>query len=75
MRSKEARRSLASITAFWTGSEGTQTTGLLAQFAQAVTPGRGQGNVKVLRSIWDCDDPRVKLEALARIYLMNLAGA
>lgn len=47
------------------GEKGEQP---FAEFAQAVMRARGQGKTKILRSIWDSDDMRVKLEALARIY-------
>jgi len=39
-----------------------------AQFAQRLMRARGLGKIKILRSIWDSDDVRVKLEALSRIY-------
>jgi hypothetical protein len=39
-----------------------------AQFVQRLMRARGQGKTKILRSIWDSGDVRVKLEALARIY-------
>src|SRR5262249_41004748 len=41
---------------------------LYAQFVQRLMRAKGQGKTKILRSIWDSDDVRVKLEALARIY-------
>jgi hypothetical protein len=47
------------------GEKGEQP---FAEFAEAVTRARGQGKVKVQRNIWDSNDPRVKLELLARIY-------
>jgi hypothetical protein len=32
-----------------------------------------RGKVKVQRSIWACDDPRVKLELLSRVYASEFA--
>jgi hypothetical protein len=58
-----------SETAFYSwirrGEEGERP---FAQFAQAVAGARGKGKIKVQRDIWGCNDPRVKLELLARIY-------
>jgi hypothetical protein len=39
-----------------------------AQFVQALTRARGCGKVKIQRDIWASDNPRVKLELLARLY-------
>jgi hypothetical protein len=47
------------------GEKGEQP---FAEFTEAVMRARGDGKTKILRSIWDSDDVRVKLEALARIY-------
>ena len=47
------------------GEKGEQP---FSDFRKALTRARGIGKVKVQRSIWDCDDSRVKLELLARIY-------
>jgi len=44
-----------------------------AQFVQRLMRARGQGKTKILRSIWDSDDVRVKLEALSRIYPAEFA--
>jgi hypothetical protein len=41
---------------------------LYVQFVQRLMRAKGRGKVKVQRNIWDCDDPRVKLELLSRLY-------
>jgi hypothetical protein len=39
-----------------------------SQFADAVAHARARGKIRVVNDLWQCKDPRVKLELLSRIY-------